>query len=88
MIEQARSQLEILRRLEEVEDDVEEDNKSGSQVEEGEREVVEESEGTGTEAAPPPSTAGSVAPTPVRPGEGLLKLIATNPLLAKATLKD
>ena len=34
-------------------------------------------------AGPSPSTAGGASPTPVRPGDGLLEPIVTNPLLAK-----
>ena len=51
-------------------------------MEDGEDDV--DSESTGIEAAPPPSTAGTAGPIPIRPGDGLLKLIAANPLLAKA----
>ena len=43
----------------------------------------DEGKGIEVEAGPPPSTAGGEGPSPDRSGDGLLKLIATNPLLAK-----
>ena len=49
--------------------------KDRDREEEGEKKAMNERESTGTEAAPP-STVYREAPTPVRPGGGLLKLTA------------
>ena len=43
-----------------------------------------ESKDTGIEAAPPPSTVDTAVPAPILPGDGILRLIAMNPLLALA----
>ena len=54
------------------------EDESWDQEEEGEKEVMEEGESTRTA---PLSTVDRETTTPVRPGDGLLKLIAVNPLL-------
>ena len=92
-IEQARTQLERLRRLEggRNSSDSSSDGEPTQEIDDTnyleeiwlKSEIVEESKVTEIDTAPP-STTSKVPPTPVRPGDGLLKLMAMNPPLAKA----